>query len=69
MATKYVVHIQTESCDHYYVKIPEGETWPKRDEKKQLAMIYKYLPSLNDGETGGPGIAGSYLDVKAVIEV
>jgi len=72
MTTKYVVHLMSESCDHYYVKIPAGEKWPKRDQKAQLALVIKYGgPGVDDGSADGdgPGIGGSYLHVQAVIEV
>ena len=70
MTTKFVVHVSSESCDHWHVKITE-DVWPE-DEAEQLALLIRSYPMLDDGHQNdgdGPGIAGSWLYIEAVTEV
>lgn len=63
---KCVVHLMSESSDHYYVKIREA--WPK-DEAKQVALLRKYHGGSDLDAEGGPGIGGTWVHVMNVTEV
>lgn len=66
MEVKYVVHVMSESGDHFHVKIYD-EVWPL-DEIKQLMVLEKYEPAISfeEDEGKGPGIAGSWFHIMDV---
>lgn len=63
-----VVHLMSESSDHYHIKI--REPWPEDDEKAQLEVIQRTGEIGDDAAfSDGPGIAGSWLHVMNVTHV